>query len=80
MSPVPCAPVKIGGFDVAKAFGFTRTEKNDICRDKVVVLDPDNISNSDILPFCRVENTARGEHFSKTGVEVGVRLVSFLTK
>ena len=80
MSPVLCAPVKIGGFNIAKPFGFTGTEKNNICRDKVVVLDPDDITNTDFLPFDRVETAGRGENFGATGIEVGIRLVSFLTE
>ena len=44
-------PIKIGGFDVTEPFRFTGTEKDKICWDEIVVLDPDDVADADILPL-----------------------------
>ena len=72
------APIKIGGFDVTEPFRFTGTEKDKICWDEIVVLDPNDVANTDILPLDRIERAAWGQHFGETRIEVCVRLMSFL--
>lgn len=72
------APIKIGGFNVTEPFRFTGTEKDKICWDEIVVLNPDDVTDSDILPFYRIEGGLWGQDFGETRIEVCVRLVSFL--
>ena len=72
------APIEIRGFDVTEPLWFTRTEKDKICWDEIVVLKPYDVTDSDILPFYRIEGTLWGQYFGETRVEVCVRLVSFL--
>ena len=63
-------PIKIGGFDVTEPFRFTGTEKDKICWNEIVVLKPDDVTDSDILPFYRFEGGLWSQHFGETRVEV----------
>jgi hypothetical protein len=72
------APIKIGGFDVTETFWLTGTEKDKICWDEIIILQPDDVTDSDILPLYRIEGGVWCQHFGETRIEVCVRLMSFL--
>jgi len=74
------APIKIGGFNVTEPFRFTGTEKEKICWDEIVALEPDDVTDSNILPLYRTEGGIWSQHFGATRIEVCVRLMSFLTR
>ena len=70
--------VEVGSLDVAESFRFGRGEQQNICRDEVVVLETDNLSNLDIAPLAFFEGIRRRQDFGFARVEFRVGRVSFL--
>lgn len=64
------APIKIGGFNVTEPFRFAGTEKDKICWDEIVVLDSDDVTDTNILPLYRTEGGIWSQHFGETRIEV----------
>ena len=48
-SGIAHAPVEVRRLDVTKALRFARTEQHNVCRDKVVALQTDDVPDDDIL-------------------------------
>lgn len=44
------APIKIGRLDVTKTLRFARADEDKIGRDKVILLQPDEVADVDALP------------------------------
>lgn len=63
------SPVEIGCFDIAKSFWFARTEKNHICRNKVVTFHPDHVAHHDIFPLRLGKCSVGLKHLGSSRVE-----------
>ena len=65
-------PIEIRRFDIAEALRFTRANEEDICRDELVALQTQDVSNHDVLPFLVRECAVWLEDLGQTGVELRV--------
>ena len=66
------SPIEIGRFDVAEALRFTRANEEDICRNELVALQTQDVSNHDVLPSLVRECAVWLEDLGQTGVELRV--------
>lgn len=71
-------PVEVGRLNVAETLGFTRTEQEHVCGDKLVAFQAQHVADRDILPFLLDERAVRPEYFCFARVELRVGLVPFL--